>query len=58
MSSEFKGAKDACTFFTRIRVRDCDPLGRRLACAAPLQARRGGAAGAHGKALLYSLVTL
>ena len=30
------------------RVRDSDPLGRRRACAAPLQERRGGAAGAHG----------
>ena len=29
-------------------VRDSDPLGRRRACAAPLQERRGGAAGAHG----------
>ncbi len=31
-----------------ICVRDSDPLGRRRACAAPLQERRGGAAGAHG----------
>ena len=30
------------------RVRDSDPLGRRRACAAPLQERRGDAAGAHG----------
>ena len=32
----------------RICVRDSDPLGRRRACAAPLQERRGGAVGAHG----------
>ena len=31
-----------------IRVRDSDPLGRRRACAAPLQERRGSAVGAHG----------